>query len=664
MKDRLFMLAAVLFAALFPPVSWSVQNSWVGSPIGSSTVPQSSIRNGLVNTPDPIDTAGNLLITGNVRRGMHFRGSVPYQSPTSFGSTLGSSALSSFLRDAAGPEDFGSYAQGYGPQPYYSATETVTTMAPGRSEILSPMTARMNARVQQDARLEGTAAFGLEALSAEPMSFTRGTATESAVAGPRTRYHLFEESRLTAEDGFSLGYRSPERLGPGWAGTNREGEMSAVQHFQDQGQDTTDRMQTAAADSGLGLGYGVSSPEWRQRQPGLDTSLQYQDPQTSIEPLRSRLETQVPAEQSAAGARQTVTAGYGSSSLNELAPSISRTSQGGSVLQNGTSRRLVSNQYEDSVKGETVNVGRSAQYTSIPQSGVSAEGLTDQNQRDVLERIRQQLQDLTKSVDASLQNAPDEPGQTVKTTAVTKPEALRLSGHGYLFDLPGTSRQRLIGSRGESNLYKSARAASGLGKEFPGTTGLVPAQNETSALGQFKPLSPTEIGTEAKQIMGPHTSLDSLSSAKFNEHVRAAEGHLRAGRYYRAADSFALASAYKPDDPLVLAGQSHALFAAGEYMSSALFLSRTLAIYPEYVQMRVDLVELLGGQEKLAHRLADVEQWYARSGSGQLQLLLSYVYYRTGNLPQARRAVNGAYEEMPELPAVRAMKTAIDGVTR
>ena len=115
---------------------------------------------------------------------------------------------------------------------------------------------------------------------------------------------------------------------------------------------------------------------------------------------------------------------------------------------------------------------------------------------------------------------------------------------------------------------------------------------------------------------------------------------------------------------MALAGRSHALFAAGEYVSSALFLSRALAIYPEYMQMRVDLAGLVGGQEKVTQRLADVEQWYARSGSGQLQLLLSYVYYRTGNLTQARRAVDAAYEKMPELPAVRAMKMAIDAAAR
>jgi tetratricopeptide (TPR) repeat protein len=183
-------------------------------------------------------------------------------------------------------------------------------------------------------------------------------------------------------------------------------------------------------------------------------------------------------------------------------------------------------------------------------------------------------------------------------------------------------------------------------------------------LDELGQMSRVEIASEARRIMGPHASPESLSDAKFNEHIGAAEEHLRAGRYYHAADSFSLAGVYKPDHPAVLAGKSHALFAAGEYVSSALFLSRALAAFPEYVRVDVDLTALLGGQDKIARRLADIEQWYARSGSGQLQFLLSYAYYRTGRLTEAKRAVEVAYQKMPQLPAVQTMKMAIDGAAK
>ena len=102
MKIRMFMIAVVLSATLCWPASWSIENPGIGNPVGPSTIPPSTFRSGLVNNPVPIDTSGNLLITGNVRRGRHFRGDVPYRSATSFGSSICSSSLSSFLRDTAG----------------------------------------------------------------------------------------------------------------------------------------------------------------------------------------------------------------------------------------------------------------------------------------------------------------------------------------------------------------------------------------------------------------------------------------------------------------------------------------------------------------------------------------------------------------------------------
>jgi tetratricopeptide (TPR) repeat protein len=134
-----------------------------------------------------------------------------------------------------------------------------------------------------------------------------------------------------------------------------------------------------------------------------------------------------------------------------------------------------------------------------------------------------------------------------------------------------------------------------------------------------------------------------------------------------------LASIYKLDpgeagsDPvqagglaLCLAGRGHALFAAGEYISSALFLSRALKIAPEYARTKIDLTAMLGGQNKLNGRIADIKEWLGRSGSGRLEFLLGYVYYRMGRLNQAKQAIEAACEKMPQSPAVVAVKKAID----
>ncbi len=95
-------------------------------------------------------------------------------------------------------------------------------------------------------------------------------------------------------------------------------------------------------------------------------------------------------------------------------------------------------------------------------------------------------------------------------------------------------------------------------------------------------------------------------------------------------------------------------------MSSALFLSRALAIRPDYAKSKIDLVTLLGNRSRLAGRIADVEQWFARSGSGRLQLLLGYVYFQTGRLNDATKAIEAAHTKMPQSPAIAAIKAAID----
>jgi tetratricopeptide (TPR) repeat protein len=160
--------------------------------------------------------------------------------------------------------------------------------------------------------------------------------------------------------------------------------------------------------------------------------------------------------------------------------------------------------------------------------------------------------------------------------------------------------------------------------------------------------------------MGEHKTFASYSEDKFNQHMRAAEQYLKEGKYYQAADTYTLASIYKSDDPLAYAGKSHALFAAGGYMSSALFLSRALEIFPEYARFKIDLVAMVGDRDKVESRIVDIEQWLEKSGSGELQFLLGYVYYQVGRAGEAKKAIDAAYEKMPEAPAVKTLKKAID----
>jgi hypothetical protein len=311
---------------------------------------------------------------------------------------------------------------------------------------------------------------------------------------------------------------------------------------------------------------------------------------------------------------------------------------------------------------------------------LSADGLPSQaapgaEHDDVMERIREQLDDLAKSVGSRLQGEPGA-GQAGSAKPAQKP-----------YEVRSETRPYVPGSRGAVRPYEPMRVEPGLGKETlahartSGTFGVVDYRGQTGFQSQnrrslevsremiFPPgrlstFSPAEMSGQANRIMGSHESIDSLSDDKFNRHIRAAEAYLRAGKYYKASDSFALASIYRPDNAHALAGRSHALFAAGEYMSSALFLSRALAIRPDLAKSRIDMVTLLGGRSRLAGRIADVERWFERSGSGKLQLLLGYVYLQTGRLNDAAKAIDAAYTKIPQSPAIPAIKAAIDAARR
>ena len=623
------MIAVILSTVLCWSTSGSIENPGIGNPVGPSTVPPSTFRSGLVNSPSPIDTSGNLIMTGNVRRGRHFRGDVPYRSATSFSSSLGSSALSSFLRDSAGSEDLQTRSNSYGTQPYYSPAETVTTMKPGRSGIFMPESTRAGVRAQQNARSEGTGVFGSESMQKEQALFSQAAgAADSGFQGSATQYGSLVQSRLMLESKFptsmSQSPRNTAQLTPAQIGIRQQSQTSAAELFKEQVQGIRDAAQNS-----------VTVPDMKQQWEKNESS-KFPGQETNINNLRPKFEMQKPPMDS--------------------------TLQKNLFLQKGANLSATSREFQTG-RGQT------------PQG--------DGRQGDVLEQMRQQLEELSKSLDATIQKRNEY--KDMSTKPVAKREQTPSTYQPYVPDSRQTIPRERINPGGILNSYKPqgfglgfnreepARAAGGqlnrtgldsqTDLEFTGTPSYENSRMKSSPLDELNKLSQADISAEANRIMGRHKSLDSLSESKFNQHMRDAEEHLKSGSYYRAASSFSLASVYQADNPLALAGRGHALFAAGEYVSSALFISRALAISPEYLQMRVDLVAMLGDGNKLAGRIADIEQWLARSGSSQLQFLLGYVYFRTGQLLQAKQAIDAAYEKTPKSTAVQIMKITIDRMT-
>jgi tetratricopeptide (TPR) repeat protein len=163
----------------------------------------------------------------------------------------------------------------------------------------------------------------------------------------------------------------------------------------------------------------------------------------------------------------------------------------------------------------------------------------------------------------------------------------------------------------------------------------------------------------AKAIVGYSTTFATKATDRFNELMKAAEEYIKQKQYYKAADAYSLAAIYQPNNPLPYAGKAHALFGAGEYMSSAYFLSRAIEIFPDYTRFKIDLAAMFDDKDLLEKRTVDISQWQDRTGAPELQFLLAYIYLETGRLEMAQRMANGALVNMPQSQALQTLEKVI-----
>jgi len=140
---------------------------------------------------------------------------------------------------------------------------------------------------------------------------------------------------------------------------------------------------------------------------------------------------------------------------------------------------------------------------------------------------------------------------------------------------------------------------------------------------------------KARAVLGEFKSFAGYSNDRFNTYMRRAEEFMGEGEFYKAADAYALAAIFRKNDPLVYAGQSLALLGAGEYMSSSFYLNRAIQLYPDYIAIKIDLVEMLGDKDVLDNRIVDIKRWMERSGAGELSFLLAYIYYQMNEMQWA-----------------------------
>jgi hypothetical protein len=262
-------------------------------------------------------------------------------------------------------------------------------------------------------------------------------------------------------------------------------------------------------------------------------------------------------------------------------------------------------------------------------------------------------------------------GQPVLATGTEPNVAMLLSSSARQENQPATAgRERLTQQLSRTlepgqgqDIYEQMKRKTGtpaMDMNLPGKRAGETATGPNEANISTGGMRPAVSTMGAGSVIDTYKSFAAYSDDKFNRHIMAAESYMKQGRFYRAADAYTLATIYKPNDPLGYGGKSISLFATGEYMSSALFLARAIEIFPEYANIKIDLIGMIGDKDTVENRILEAREWLDRSGSGELEFLLSYVYYQMDRLDFAKKAIESASKKMPDSPAVAAMKKAID----
>jgi hypothetical protein len=163
----------------------------------------------------------------------------------------------------------------------------------------------------------------------------------------------------------------------------------------------------------------------------------------------------------------------------------------------------------------------------------------------------------------------------------------------------------------------------------------------------------------ASEPRGQYKAFANLAEAKAFEYMTAARQFLKEGKFYKAADSFALAAVWQPEDATTYVGQVWSLFSAGEYMSSAYYLNQILIMKPQLVTQKIDLTAMMSDRDTFESRIIEITACQERSQSGELAFLAAYMLWQDGKVSKAREAIDKAGALIPYNPAVKTLADVI-----
>lgn len=567
----------------------------------SPGVPPSSYEGGLVNTPNPIDGSANAVMDGNVRGGKQFRAPVPYDPPTSFHGSLGSTRLDSFMRYSAVPQESGGYVPGY--ESFYSPTGTVSQMLPGQTGVMAPTSPRVAGGIGQWRTEQPADVMDLGDVHQPRLS----TGQTSAASEPTS-------DAWRKAGTWSLG-GTPEQMR----------EMMP--------DDTA--------------GQFADSHAARQNDPAL-TSDEYQ---RQMNQFQQQLEK-----------------------IKADASRLEQSLRVGDALPQETSKQAVGDPMTAASSRTTIdNLMR-------PPSPSQPSNLERRGEPDLL----------LKTPDAvSREGQSPMPDMSGITNLVTPPSAaVQTSPTGDAAAMPGmdaatrTNRiAELFSPRGQSAIGTAQKPGNppAYAPTGPTNTTILPP-DPTALLMTRQPSTPVEadIPTQADanelslvqpKPSGPlsgdpgrakYDTPSGSSLERLDRYLKAADAYMQKGQYARAAESYSLASLYSPGDRRVHFGRSRAMFAVGDYASSAAFLAKAIEVDPDGTLAKQDLVETMGGPDLFVQRITELEQGTQAGAKPQVQLLLAYIYYEMDRPQEAKAAVDAAEKGLPHLRAVTLLKAAIE----
>jgi tetratricopeptide (TPR) repeat protein len=165
------------------------------------------------------------------------------------------------------------------------------------------------------------------------------------------------------------------------------------------------------------------------------------------------------------------------------------------------------------------------------------------------------------------------------------------------------------------------------------------------------------------ELQGRYKTFADLSEAKASEYMKEAQEFLQDGKFYKAADSFALAAVWKPEEANAWIGQVGSLFAAGEYMSSAYYLGQVLTLKPQLIEQKIPQTILMQKRDTFENGLVEAQTWQERSQSGELAFLMAYMLMQDGKIQRAQDAISRAQTLIPDSEAIKNLSLIINSQT-